>query len=92
MVFIRDPQTELGDKLHSVNLDMMSDNHLKLLVIPCFGFLSPLYTGCLEQKWQPVEHYLKFNSMKALHILILQSLQGMFDLLQITDNQFFKLA
>ena len=50
MVFILDPQRELGDRLHSINLDMISDNHLKQLVIPCCGFLSRLYTGCLEQK------------------------------------------
>ena len=59
---------------------MISDNHLKLLVIPCFGFLSLLYTGYLKQKWQAMEQYLKFNSMKALYILILQSLQGKFDI------------
>ena len=59
---------------------MISDNHLKLLVIPCFVFLSLLYTGCLEQKWQTMEQLLKFNSMKALYILILQSLQGKFDI------------
>ena len=55
MVFILDPQRELGDRLHSVNIDMISDNHLKQLVISCFGFLSLLYTGCLEQKWQTME-------------------------------------
>ena len=57
---------------------MKSDNHLKLLVISCLGFLSLLDTGCLEQKWQTMEQYLKFNSMKGLYILILQSLQGKF--------------
>ena len=41
---------DLGDRLHSVNLDMTSDNNSKLLVMPCFEFLSPLHTGCLEQK------------------------------------------
>ena len=55
MVFILDPQREMSDRLHSVNLDMISDNHLKQLVIPCFGFLSLLYTCCLEQKWQTIE-------------------------------------
>ena len=90
MGFIRDHQTELGDRLHSVNLDMISDNHLKLLIIPCFGFLSLLYTGCLKQKWQAMEQYLKFNSMKALYILILQSFQESLILVQIRDNQFSK--
>ena len=33
----------------------------------------------MKQKWQTMEQYLKFNSMKALYILILQSLQGKFD-------------
>ena len=61
---------ELGDRLHSVNLVMTSHNHLKLIVMPCFGFLPPLYAGCLEQKWQTMEQYLKSKSMKALNILI----------------------
>ena len=59
---------------------MTSDNHLKLLVTPCFGFLSLLYTDCLEQKWQTMEQYLEFNSVKALYVLILQSLLRKFDI------------
>ena len=78
MVFIRDPKTEFGDRLHSVNLDMISDNYLKQLVIPCFEFIS-LYIQA-AWKWQTMEQYLKFNSMKALYILILHSLQGKIDI------------
>ena len=77
MVFIRDPKTELGDRLHSVNLDLISDKHLKLLVIRCFEFIS-LYIQA-AWKWQTMEQYLKLNSMKALYILVLHYLQGKFD-------------
>ena len=51
----------------------------------------PLYRGCLEQKRQTMQQYLKFNSMKALYILILQSLLRQFDSgisVQIGDNYF----
>ena len=48
--------------------------------MPCFGFPSLLCTGCPEQKWQTMEQYLEFNSVKALYILILQSLLRKFDI------------
>ena len=80
---------ELGDRLHSVNLDTTAHNYLKLIVMPCFGFLPSLYTSCLEQKWQTMEQYLKSNSMKALTIFILQASLSLI-LVQIKDNQFSK--
>ena len=52
MVYIWDTWNELGDRLHSLNLDIKSDSHLKLLVMPCLGFLSLLYTNYPEQKCQ----------------------------------------
>ena len=61
--------------------------------MPCFVFLSLLYTGCLDQKWPTMEQYLKSNSVKALYILILQILLKKFDIgaiVQIRDNQFSK--
>ena len=81
MVFIWDTRRrELGDRLHSVYIDVTSDNHLKLLVMPCFGFLQLLYTGCLEHKCQTTEQIVKCDSKKALYILILQSLWRTFDI------------
>ena len=68
MFFIPGTERELGDRLHSVNLDMTSDNHLKLLVIPCFGYLSLLYTDYPEQKCQTMEQYLKSESLILVQI------------------------
>ena len=65
----------LGDRLHSVFLNRTSDNHLELLVMLCFGFLSLLYTDCTGQKGQTMGQHLKCDSIKALYIPILQSLQ-----------------
>ena len=63
-----------GDRLHSLNLDVTSDNNLILLMMPLFGFPSLLYRDYLEQKCQTMEQYLKSDSINAMFILILQSL------------------
>ena len=76
MVYIWDTWSELGDRLHSVNLDIKSDSHFKLLVMPCFGFLSLLYANYPEQKCQTMRHVC----IKELYILILHSLQRKLDI------------
>ena len=62
-----------------VNLDMTSHNNLKLLIMPCFGFLS-FFSDYPEQKCQTLEQYIKSDSIRPPHILILRSLWRKFDI------------